>query len=302
MDIKIPDDVTAHVRKHFANCNEQVSEDLSRFPSIHEESLDFNFISYFSRNQLPVKLASDWIVRIDAHFIGGGRHFGTWEVADIGLMMVFRRKGQVVRSKLALLQSKKLYANTLQYREESPHLRPFGLGRLLVPDEEHSELVEDKLLVFKENSRYLAYRKDSEQQKTMGHFERRWDMELHHLFYNPVTIPHAAKMPVESVQEVGENQVGCRIVSKSRLDSALQDRNEGYSPTYSDLMGGLPDSLSGVKCKGGWRLEDFVAHLMLQCRAGLLDESPNYESMTALMTQKSRPMSAALSITFDFKD
>jgi hypothetical protein len=72
-----------------------------------------NPISSFVRSQGPVRLASNWIVRIDAHIIGGGRHFGTWEVADIGLMMVFRHKGKVIKSKLVLLQSKKLYASSL---------------------------------------------------------------------------------------------------------------------------------------------------------------------------------------------
>jgi len=100
-----------------------------------------NLISSFARHQAPVRLPSDWIIRIDAHFIGGGRHFGTWEVADIGLMMVFRRKGKVVKSKLSLLQSKKLYANPLRYVEEDPYERRFGLGRLIVTDEEHAELI-----------------------------------------------------------------------------------------------------------------------------------------------------------------
>ena len=90
MDFEIPDDVTNHVKAIFASCNNSVAIDLSKFPAIHEESLDSNLISCFARNQQPVNLASNWVVRIDAHFIGGGRHFETWEVADIGLMMVFR--------------------------------------------------------------------------------------------------------------------------------------------------------------------------------------------------------------------
>jgi hypothetical protein len=96
MSINIPSDVMGFVRAHFANCNRLVASDLWTFPATHEESLYMSLISYFSRHQTPVKLPSDWIVRIDAHFIGGGKHFGTWEVADVGLMMVFRRKGKVV--------------------------------------------------------------------------------------------------------------------------------------------------------------------------------------------------------------
>jgi hypothetical protein len=118
------------------------------FPAIHEESLDMNLISSFARRQAPVRLASDWIVRIDAHFIGGGRHFGTWEVAEIGLMMVFRHKGKVIKSKLMLLQSKKLYASSLKYTEDSQYVRRFGLGRLIVTEEEHAEHIEPRVLAF----------------------------------------------------------------------------------------------------------------------------------------------------------
>ncbi|MEZ5594256.1 MAG: hypothetical protein R3F53_27585 [Gammaproteobacteria bacterium] len=223
--IKIPDDVTDHVKKLFANCNNGVSADLSTFPAIHEESLDYNLIAYFSRNQMPVKLPSNWIVRIDAHFIGGGKHFITWEVADIALMMVFRNKGKVVRSKIVIIQSKKLYANTLKCREESEYVRSFGLGRMIVPDEDHAELIEDKILVFKDSSRYQAFKKESEQQETMGHFERRWGMGLHYLFYNPYKIPFAVKMPAEFQPTLDHNNIGCRVVRKENF----RLRNRAFS-------------------------------------------------------------------------
>lgn len=302
MNIEIPSDVSDFVRSHFANCNRQVAVDLSTFPAIYEESLDMNFISYFSRNQTPVTLPSNWIVRIDAHFIGGGRHFGTWEVADIGLMMVFRHKGKVVKSKIALLQSKKLYANTLKYTEESDYVRRFGLGRLLVSDEEHLGLIEDKLLVFKDTSKYQALKKQSEQQETMGHFERRWETKMYYLFYNPIDIPHAVKMPMTSTPEFGENIIGCRVLPKEQLDNALQKKASGYVPSYKDIKNGVPSKLSGEEFTSGWRLENFVSDLMLECKEGLVDDSPNFESLSILMNQKSRPMSCALSITFDIQD
>jgi len=128
MTINIPEDVKRYVRRHFSKCNKGVSSDLSLFPAIHEESLDFNLIGYWSKNQQPVKLKSGWTVRVDAHFIGGGRHFGTWEVADIGLMIIFRNKGKVIRSKMAFLQSKKIYANSLLFKKDNPYFRRFGMG------------------------------------------------------------------------------------------------------------------------------------------------------------------------------
>lgn len=302
MKIEIPNEVKDYVRSHFSNCNNLVTEDLSTFPAIYEESLDMNFISYFSRNQTPVMLSCNWIIRIDAHFLGRGRHFQTWEVADIGLMMVFRRKGKVIKSKIALLQSKKLYADSLKYSPESKYVRRSGLGRLLVTDEEHSELIENKLLVFKENSKYQAFKKGSEQQDAMRHFERRWDTKMYYLFYNPSNIPHGVNMPMIEAPIIGENVIGCRVIPKDQLDLLLSSKNSGYTPSYQDVRDGLPSILLGYNFTGGWRLENFISDLMLECREGLVDNSPNFESLRILMEQKRLPMSCALSITFDIQD
>ena len=302
MRLTIPREVKDYVCAHFRTCNEFLAVDLSTFPAIHEESLDMNFISYFSRHQTPVALPCNWIVRIDSHFIGGGRHFGTWEVADIGVMVIFRYKGRVIRSKLVFLQSKKLYSNPLKYTEESKYFRRFGLGRLLVPDEEHMQLIEDKILEFKNNSRYRAFKKNDEQQDAMGHFERRWNTKMYYLFYNPVCIPHRVKMPMECAPAFGSNVVGCRVVRKDHLDSALDSSKSGYSPSYKDVRDKLPSELDGLDFTAGWRLEVFVSELMLTCREGLVDDSPNFETLLALMNQKVRPISSAISITFDIRD
>jgi len=302
MHIDIPEDVVSFVRDVFGNCNQKLAADLSTFPAIHEESLDMNFIAHFARHQAPVRLPSNWLVRIDAHFIGGGRHFGTWEVADIGLMMVFRHKGKVIKSKICLLQSKKLYANPLVTVPEDRHFRRFGLGRLLVSDQEHSEIVQDRLLMFKETSRYQAFHKGSDQSDAMGHFERRWGTEMYYIFYNPLNLPFSVKMPLQSAPQLPTNDIGCRVVQKCQLDEVLERMSPGYSPSFGDLKNGIPPEVSGLQCHAGWRLEDFAADLVLKCKAGLVDESSNFESLAILMQQKQRPMSCALSITFDIQE
>jgi hypothetical protein len=299
MEIVVPRDVIAHVKKHFANCNKLVASELSAFPAIHEESLDMNFISYFSRHQAPFRLPSDWIVSIEVHFMGGGRHYGTWEVADIGVVMVFRRRGKVIRSKLSFLQSKKLYASNVKLVEDFDVGRGMGLGRVFVPDREYEDSIEPRVLAFKDSSRYLAYKKGSEQQNTMRHFEGRWDTEMYYQFYNPLRIPHQVRVPLEErPATTGVNRVGCRVVRKSELDAALKRFEKGYSPSYQDLLQALASDDLGAASAGGWRLEDF-AELMLICKAGLTDDSPNYESLDILMRQKSMPMGAAVSFTFD---
>lgn len=49
----------------------------------------------------------------------------------------------------------------------------------------------------------------------------------------------------------------------------------------------------------GWRLEFFIVDLMLHCKEGEIDDSPNFEKMIRLMDLKRMPMSSSLSITFD---
>jgi hypothetical protein len=56
------------------------------------------------------------------HGIGSGplRHWRSWEVADIGVLVMFRRKGKLYKSKSALLQSKRLYPNEQPFEEDEP--------------------------------------------------------------------------------------------------------------------------------------------------------------------------------------
>ena len=258
-----------------------------------------NFVSYFSRHQHPIKLVSNWVVRIDAHFIGGGRHFSTWEVADIAIMIIFRKLGKVLRSKIVLIQSKKLYADPIHHKEEDPRTRRLGLGRLLVSDEEHQEIIAKKQLLFNDTSKYGAFKKGSEQQNAMRHFQQRFSTPMFYLFYNPWDIPHAVTMPLEEQLQFTNNKIGMRVVPKDYLDSALSGYKEGYSPSFKDIRDRLLGEFTREEFSGGWRLEYFVSNLMLDCKQGLIDDSPNFEHLVDLMRQKRRPMSAAISITFD---
>ena len=294
----IPEEVIDYVRSHFANCNNQLSQSLSMFPGIREESLDNNFISYFSRVGGPVKLNPNWNIRFEAHFIGGGRHYKTWEVADIGLMIIFRKKGKIVRSKMAFLQSKKLYADNVKAPERDPYGR-MGMGRLLDTEAEHLEKVNMKTLKFEEKSKYKAFKKESEQQHAMSSFQRKFGINMYYLFYNPLNIPHTITSPFEGQPDLSENKVGCRVVTKDFLDEALKIHPKNKVPSFGDIKYMLPGEFMQEEHAGGWRFEYFVADLIMRCKEGLIDDSPNFETLQELLYQKSRPISAALSITID---
>ncbi len=117
--IPLPHDVTRWIRYVFHACNSRVSSKISKIPTIHESSLDLTFIEALSQFHSPFKTASDWVVRIDTHYLGGGRHFGEWEVADIGILVTLRRAGKFVFGKLALLQSKRLYPIEQDFDEDN---------------------------------------------------------------------------------------------------------------------------------------------------------------------------------------
>ena len=111
--IELPVDVVDYIRGIFATANHMLSDRIERQPNVHEESLDLAFLDAVSAYSGPHKTKSDTVVDIDIHFVGGGWHFERWEVADIGLIVIFRRLSNILRTKIILLQSKRLYPERL---------------------------------------------------------------------------------------------------------------------------------------------------------------------------------------------
>jgi hypothetical protein len=298
---EIPQPIKDWIKEQFSSCNNQLAYDLSLFPGIREEALDNNFISYFSKLPGPFLFNSNWTIRIDAHFIGGGKHYYNWEVADIGLMIIFRQNGKIIRSKMVFLQSKKLYASTIDKIDEDPYNR-LGMGRLLVNESEHKEITRQRLAKFEEKSKYKAFRKDSAQQRAMSSFERRFGINMYYLFYNPMILPHAIESPLRNRPVIDENKIGCRVIKKNYLDEALSIHNSNYIPSYGDLKYMLQGDHFNDMHVAGWRLEYFVTDLMLECKEGLIDNSPNFDSVHELLSSKSSPIAASLAITVDFNE
>ena len=75
-------------------------------------ALDQALIDVLADYGAPQIVAPGWAVRIDVHFLGGRRHYYSWEVADIGVLVLAKHKAAVEAKKIALLQSKRLYPDT----------------------------------------------------------------------------------------------------------------------------------------------------------------------------------------------
>ena len=218
----IPDAVTDWVRSVFCRVNERTSGKLSRIPTTHETSLDLTVIEQISQFASPFRLASDWLVRIDTHYLGGGRHFGEWEIADLGVLIIYRRAGIVQRTKIGLLQSKRLYPNELTTEaEDHPIDYMVGFGRLLHSDSEFKAATKDRSFHFSNESKYRALEYNGNQYVRVLEYQEQEKVPVHYMLYNPLRIPTEAVIPVVALQHRDEScEAGCRIISADRLDAS----------------------------------------------------------------------------------
>lgn len=115
----------------------------------------------------PIADPGGWTVYIQTHFLGGRRHFYNWEVADIGLLVIFRDRGKVLRIKVGLLQSKRLYPIG---RKQLPDLREkfqIGFATLLKTPEAFRVLASGRTFTFSNDSEYAALTVGDDQEKVI---------------------------------------------------------------------------------------------------------------------------------------
>lgn len=304
--IPIPTDVRQWLRGAFRSCNEQVSGIVSQVPTTHEPALDMAFIQHFAGMAAPFRLPSDWLVRVQTHFLGGGRHFADlphlpprWEIADIGVLVQFRQDGRTLRSKVALLQSKRLYPDELDWDEDSPLDYIAGFGRLYEPDDAWSVITAPRPFTFTTDSRYKALVSSVRQYTAIAQYEERHSIPVYYLLYNPRRLPHTVVFPIAVGQELGGAcHVGCRVVPAQHLRVVLADEPPGYSPSYANLTSGIVPPLAPDQYQAGWPLEQFM-DLVLDCEAGYIANTPNDSGLNYIFTRRTGPIAAAISFTIE---
>jgi len=299
--IPIPADVRQGLGGVFAGCNERVATVITQVPTIHEVPLDMTFIQHFLGVSAPRRFPSGWVVEISTHYLGGGRHYGEWddwprrwEIADIGLLVVFRQGGKVVRTKVALLQSKRLYPDEQDLDEDTPIEYMIGFMRLFHSDDDWDAVTHPRSFAFTEHSRYKALMTGLTQYNAIASYETQRNIPVYYLLYNPRQIPSAAVVPLVGGHEVdGPCEVGCRIIPARQLRNALTGTPDGHSPAYGELRATLGAPFSPDIHPTGWRLEHFVtdlcsnAKLATSRRAGQTEGSTT--SSTDAQDQSPRP-------------
>lgn len=143
----------------FADANRSVTKKLSDIPTALEPTLDMSFIEALSREPMPPgSITAGWHVYIETHFLGGTAMFYNWEIADIGLLIQIRHRGKLARAKIALLQSKRLYADEIRKLPDLRRKYQQGFFSLVLTDEDHRLLVGGRTFHFTEKSLYREYR------------------------------------------------------------------------------------------------------------------------------------------------
>ena len=294
---EFPADVKAYLNDVFAGANHYASSYLTQVPNAHEPSLDTATITYIARKSRPVNFDSNWTIKLDTHFIGSGHHWGRWEIADIGLLLMFRRGGDLLRTKVALLQSKRLYPNE-QKAEDQPNY--IGLGALRESEQAFLDSISARTFAFGDDSRYKALNVDDGQYSAINDYETLSQIPVYYLFYNPMEIPAAVEIPCRNpVEPQGEVKTGCRVLPCETFRKDVAPNMETLTPTYGDVCYASTPPFDQDANNGGWRLEDFVVNRFLGCETGYRVDTDKDSTLLQLFNGRSAPIAAAISININ---
>ncbi len=297
--MRIPDEATEYVRSVFARANAAATNTLTRHPNTWEEHLDQTFIGSITQEAGPVLVDGNTLVTIETHFLGSRRFFGHWEVADIGLVVAFRTHGLLTRSKVALLQSKRLYPNEVTHIDEmGPGHFTEGFVRLVPEQAAYATMVSSRQFSFTWQSRYRALQRGSEQEAIIRHFRDANPVPVHYLLYNPVALPLDAQVPALPGPRPQRNKLGARVVPGGSVELALSRLGKNQSPSARRIA----RTIGGRKFDNlGLRVEDYVADRLLGCSDGHLYDGgpPDDPALYNVFYERSHPITASIGITID---
>ncbi len=239
------------------------------------------------------------MVRFETHFLGGLRHWAydgrNWEIADIGVLVMFRENGRLVRTKIALLQSKRLYAKEQSAVDDEIEDYKIGFGRLFYDGiQPHSQMA-PRTFEFDESCRYSALSVSDGQYRAIEDYERARSVPVYYLLYNPLELPWAVTVPSTlGVALPKENKMGTRVIPSAAVRAQNSTHAVKGAPTVLDLRDSVPSTVSG------WSLQHFVADRLLRCYEGHQIKGAQLDdALSAVFYRRSGPIAAAFSITID---
>ncbi len=295
--ILIPEEVQQWLRNVFQGCNHQATAKLDNNPFVYEEHLDISVVEILQQHSSPVAFNSGWTVQIQTHFLGKYRMYRNFEVADIGLLLIFSSGGRFVRSKVGLLQSKRLYPHSVEPESEQDSELRYrrGFSELFATDTDLQQLALGQTITFDSGSRYKAIKHDSEQLAIIDDYERNSQIPVYYLLYNPSVIPLTVTVPGSVQRSIRECKVGARVVTSRQMHSLVNAL--GSTPRFIDLEQLSPPFQDQFQI--GWPLEYFVVDLLLQCKTGRITDVRSDQGLYDVFYRRSGPIASALSITID---
>lgn len=299
----IPEDAIDFIRGAFAQANTKATLLLSRQPSIHEEGIDFHLISSLDEIGPRLMSASGAAVEILTHWLGGRRHFGHWEIADIAIVVIVRRFGTMLGRKVALLQSKRLYSREIPVTplDRSDYL--IGIGRLVDRTEPLIPLSTQRAFAFTEDCVFGALTAGSEQAARIDQYMQARGLPVYYSLYNPSRMPFSGMVPrLATEPEDTTIETGCRILAASDVHAMLATLPVGKSPSFAELIVSPRPDLGDCHSAHGYRLETFVADEVLRCRQGRLFEDSQDQDLRSLLYGRTAPIAAAVVVTIDLPD
>ncbi len=290
---EVPPEVVEWVREVFSECNVRVTDSLDRNPNAPEPTFDLSWIEHVGRYSSPTVFEDGWAAKIESHFLGQLRHIGNWEIADIGILVFLRLGPTERRSKVALLQSKRLYPDGTPVREQTMSDFQTGFARLADPEDESRSLLSASDFRFTEASEYRALVRGSPQISAISKYESENRLTVYYQLYNPWSIPFVQRIPLAGyTSPEGRPLLGVRLVPATTLHELLETRAV-RTPKLQDIA-----SLEGVPSYG-WRLEDFISDELLLCRAGNRFEDIRDERIETLFYRRTGPIASAIAITIE---
>jgi hypothetical protein len=292
----IPKEIMDWFRYVFEDANRHLCEKIQNVPNIPEPHLDTTLVSHLMGYAAPTRLMGQWAIKIDTHFIGGLAQHRTWEIADIGVFVFFQQAGKVVRQKVVLLQSKRLYPDVGDVVELENYDYMIGMARLGMKDVSQAPLLASKSFSFTMESAYQALQR-GKQVDRIKEFLKTSDIPVFYLLYNPWGVPCTIKTPLDHQTRFSSTPVlGTRIVAAEKMFEILDGID--HFPSVIDIDRAMPLDDNDARV-GGWRLEYFMSDLLLGCFVGKRFTSADDSALFEIFNRRSGPIMATVAVTVD---
>ena len=291
----IPKEIKTYLEEVFKAANNEVSKRLSIMPHTEISALNELFLSVLKQYAILKKFDSNWSIRVDSIFTGAGRHYYSWEIADIAVFILFRSRGKVFKIKVALLQSKKIYPKGLR-KENDNNFRFTSLKELIKLEDNFSKILKAKRFNFNESCLYKGLKVKNAQWESINNYSKTTKIPVFYMFFNPTKIPLKSKFSENSTISELENEAGIRIIPESKMYETFKRKNR--LPSYKDLKNNI--NLRETKDpEAGLRLEYFISEFLLESEEVYNSESINDEELDKLFQKRNGALQSAILINIE---